>query len=131
MNTKGLNRLVVVIDDDAGMRESLKFLLETIGHSVIAFASAADYLAARPMAAACVVTDMFMPRMNGLELAAHLRETGDLVPILLMTGAPSAGIVSAAAQLGIERVLKKPLSQDELLGWVGAHVAAESAPSAP
>jgi len=131
LNTEDRSGLVVVVDDDAGMRESLKFLLETIGHSVVAFASAVDFLCARPERTACVVTDMFMPRMNGLELAGHLRAAGDTVPILLMTGAPSAAIVSAAAQVGIERVLKKPLPQEELLGWVRAHVGPETTPSPP
>lgn len=122
---------MVVIDDDAGMRESMKFLLETIGHSVLAFASAVEYLAARPARIACLVTDMFMPCINGLQLAGRLRAEGETVPILLITGAPSTAIVSAAAQLDIEHVLRKPFSQEDLLAWVDAHVGPEPSPSPP
>lgn len=122
MNEEHRSRLVFLIDDDAGVRKSLKFLLETIGHSVIAFASAAAFLATRPARAGCLIVDMFMPGMNGLELVSRLRADGDTMPVLLITGAPSGAIVSAAAQLDIDRVLSKPLAQDELLRWVDTHV---------
>jgi FixJ family two-component response regulator len=117
------SRQVIVVDDDAGVRDSLAFLLETHGHDVTAYDSATAFLQDRPERPACLIVDMYMPAMSGLQLAARLRGEGDTVPILLVTGAASTAIASAAAQVGIARVLGKPASQDDLLAFVDANVA--------
>ena len=68
--------VVYVIDDDEAARESLRFFLESAGLRVSAFASAPDFLAQAGPAQGCVVTDVRMPEMSGLELIAKLKERG-------------------------------------------------------
>ena len=73
------------------------------------------------MQPACLILDQHMPLVSGLDLAARLRTEGVGIPILLISGALSPGIVARAAQLGIERVLPKPPAEDDLLGFVAAY----------
>ena len=112
---------VAVIDDDPAVLDSLRFLLELAGHRVATYGSAASFLADRAMRPACLILDHHMPQMTGLALAARLRGEGDMLPVLLITGSPSAAIVAKAAELGVERVLEKPPSEKDLLSFVGAH----------
>lgn len=112
---------VAVVDDDPGVLDSLRFLLEIGGYAVATYASAAAFLADRDVAPACLILDQHMPHMTGLELAARLRSEGASIPVLLITGSPSPAIVDRAAALGIEKVLEKPPSEDDLLRFVGAH----------
>ena len=62
-----------------------------------------------------------MPQMTGLELAAHLRDEGVNIPVLLITAQPTAAVIARAAQLGIERVLRKPPTEGDLLKFVKTH----------
>lgn len=112
---------VAVIDDDPAVLNSLKFLLELAGHRVATYGSAAAFLEDRAVGHACLILDHHMPQMTGLALAARLRSEGDMLPVLLITGSPSAAIVAKAAELGVERVIEKPPSEQDLLSFVGAH----------
>jgi two-component system response regulator FixJ len=114
-------RPVAVVDDDPAVLDSLRFLLEIGGHAVATYTSAAEFLADRSSVPACLILDQHMPHMTGLELAARLRSEGTDIPVLLITGSPSRAIAARAAQLGIEKVLEKPPSEDDLLLFVGAH----------
>jgi two-component system, LuxR family, response regulator FixJ len=112
---------VAVVDDDPAVLDSLKFMLEVAGHTVLTYGSAAaflDDLTARP---ACLILDQHMPQMTGLQLATQLRTEGMGIPVLLITAQPSPAIIARAAQLGIEKVLEKPPAEDELLSFVDAH----------
>ena len=111
-------RRVAIVDDDAAVRDSLRFLLEVIGHPVETFASAAEFLKADKQHLACLILDHHMPEMTGLELAERLRADGSGIPILLITGSPSPAIVARAAELGINRVLEKPLTDEDLLDFI-------------
>jgi FixJ family two-component response regulator len=114
-------RHVAVVDDDAGVRDSLRFLLESVGHSVATYASADHYLAdgaAGP--ASCLVVDQHMPEITGLELLAMLRGRGTCTRALLITGSLTPEVVSRAAELGVAGVLEKPLDADDLLGFIDA-----------
>ena len=111
-------RKVAVVDDDHAVRESLRFLLEILGHAVEVFESAAEFLETEVQRFACLILDHHMPNMTGLELAEKLRTDGNLLPIMLITGSPSDTIVSRAADLGISRVLDKPPSEAELLDFI-------------
>ena len=84
-----------------GVRDSLRFLLEVVGHPVETFTSAAEFLAAGPRDLACLILDHHMPQMTGLQLAERLHADGSSIPILLVTGLPSPALVARAAQLGI------------------------------
>ncbi len=108
---------VAIVDDDLAVRDSLRFLLEIIGHPVETFASAAEFLKADAQHLECLILDHHMPEMTGLELVERLRADGSDIPILLITGSPSPAIAARASELGI-RVLEKPLTEDGLLDFV-------------
>lgn len=118
-NTPGV---VAIVDDDAAVLDSLKFLLEVVGYVVATFASAADFLANFSSSFGCLIVDQHMPNMTGLELVERLRRDGSALPTLLITGSPSPAIVARAAQLGIVRVLEKPPEEADLLEFVKANL---------
>ena len=111
---------VAIVDDDAAVRDLLRFLLEIIGYSVETFASAAEFLKTDIQHLACVFLDYQMPEMSGMELAERLRADGSSIPILLITGSPSPAIVARAAELGVTRVLEKPPTEEDLLDFINA-----------
>jgi FixJ family two-component response regulator len=111
---------VAIVDDDVAVRDSLQFLLEVLGYSVEAFASAADFLKAKIGNVACLILDHHMPEMTGLELIDRLRTEGNALPVLLVTGLSSPAIVSRAAELGVSKVLDKPPGEDDLLDFIAA-----------
>ncbi len=111
---------VAIVDDDPAMRDSLRFLLEVIGHPVETFASAAEFLKADIQSIACLILDQHMPDMTGLELAERMRADGSDTPILLITGASTPVIVARAAELGIHRVLAKPRADEDMLDFINA-----------
>jgi two-component system response regulator FixJ len=118
--TEAERRNIAIVDDDLAVRDSLRFLLEVIGHLVETFASAAEFLKANIQHFACLILDHHMPNMTGLQLAERLRADGVGIPILLVTGSPSPAIVARAAELGVERVLEKPLNDEDLLDFVNS-----------
>jgi two-component system response regulator FixJ len=110
--------LIAVVDDDEGARDSMLFLLEAIGRPAKSFAAAADFLSAGPERFACLVLDQHMPSMSGLELVQRLRAANIAMPILLISGDLSPGIVERAEKLGIEYVLEKPMAFDDLSAFI-------------
>lgn len=112
---------IALVDDDTAVRDSMRFLLEIAGHPIDDYASAQDFLARCDLGRITgLILDHHMPLMTGLELAAQLREQGYRFPILLITGSPSPAIVARAAELGVERVLEKPPSENDLVSFVSA-----------
>jgi two-component system, LuxR family, response regulator FixJ len=112
---------VAIVDDDPAVLASLRSLLQASGYRVRAFASAAAFLGDQARRAACLILDHHMPKMTGLELVAQLRTAGACTPVLIVTGLPSPSTLARAAQLGVERVVSKPLRVDDLLSFVNAH----------
>jgi two-component system, LuxR family, response regulator FixJ len=112
---------VAVVDDDPAVLDSLRFLLEAAGHRVSTYPSAMTFLADCGTPPACLILDQHMPQMTGLELVAKLHAAGQPTHILLITASASPEVVARAAQLGIEKVLEKPLNEDDLLGFVNAY----------
>jgi two-component system response regulator FixJ len=112
---------VAVVDDDPAVLDSLRFLLEAAGHRVATYPSAVAFLADCGTQPACLILDQHMPQMTGLELAAELQAAGRPTPVLLITALAAPAVVARAAQLGIEKVLEKPLHEDDLLSFVNAH----------
>jgi len=112
-------RLVAVVDDDDAVRDSLRFLLETVGFDVATYGSAGQFLAeANPDELACLVVDQHMPELSGLQLVMRLRHEGYALPIALITGSPSAELVRRARALGVSTVLEKPLADEVLLDFI-------------
>ena len=118
--TEARRKKVAVIEDDDGVRHSLRFLLEIVGHVVEEFASVAAFLKAEIDEMACVIADHNMPHMTGLELVERLRANGIGIPVLLVTAALSPVIVARAAELGVERVLEKPPDEQALLDFISS-----------
>jgi two-component system response regulator FixJ len=116
----GRRRLVGVVDDDAAVRDSLRFLLEAANFLVVTFHSAGQFLAAPGHDdLACLLLDHHMPEMTGLELLRQLRRMRPLLPVALMTGSPSAQLARQALELGAAVVLEKPLAEQALFNFVG------------
>jgi two-component system, LuxR family, response regulator FixJ len=109
---------VAVIDDDRAVLESLRFMLEMAGYPVATYASATSFLEDRDAHPRCLILDHHMPAMTGLDLATKLYAEHDMVPILLITAAPSPAIVTRAAEIGITRVLEKPPTETDLITFV-------------
>ena len=105
--------VVMVIDDDPAIRNSLAFSLQTEGIVVLAYASGADLLAAPVTAARCFVIDYKLPGMNGLDLLAELRRRDVQTPAILITTHPSAAVRQRAAATGTA-LIEKPLLGDAL-----------------
>ena len=107
--------LVSVVDDDQYFRESLTRLLRSLGYTVEAFSSAADFLASPRLAkTACLIADIHMPGVTGIELYRHLIDTGRALPTLLVTAYPDdVGRVHALND-GIVCYLRKPVDEQLL-----------------
>jgi two-component system, LuxR family, response regulator FixJ len=118
--TEAERRTVAIVDDDYAVRGSFHFLLDVVSQPVETFGSAAEFLKADKRHLACVILDHRMPCMTGLELAERLRANGESIPILLITGSPTPSIVARAVKIGINKVLGKPLSPEELLDFISA-----------
>ena len=107
---------VYVVDDDADVLGSLRFLLETDGFDVRTFRSGVALLnAVRSTGVDCFVIDYKMPDMNGIDLAGRLRNRDVAAPVILITGYPDEGITARAAAAGVRHVLLKPLLDDSLV----------------
>jgi len=114
---------IFVVDDDEAVRDSLALLLETVGLNVEAFADATDVLArcreARP---ACVVTDVRMPGMDGLELQQQLSKLHAHVPVIVITGHGDVPLAVKAMKAGAMDFIEKPFSDDIILASIEAAV---------
>src|SRR5712675_3599056 len=108
--------VVYVVDDDADVLGSLRFLLETDGFDVRTFRNGASLLnAVRSTGVDCFVIDYKMPDMNGIDLAGRLLNRDIAAPIILITGYPDENISARAAAAGVRHVLQKPLLDDSLV----------------
>ena len=115
---------LVVVDDDADVRRALRRLLRSMGHEVRLFASAEDYEAC-PAAADCLIVDLRLPGLNGLELLERLRLRGSSIPIVFITGdgLPSPGDVMA--HTGTPS-LAKPFDDDDLIAAIRRAMSARA-----
>jgi FixJ family two-component response regulator len=107
------SHIVFVIDDDAVVRDSMCALLESRNFNVTAFASGPEYLQQKSNAD-CLLLDIHMPEMTGLELLQALRQRGNPVPAILMTGRREAETQAKASALGVIDVLDKPVTHAAL-----------------
>ena len=108
--------MVYVVDDDADVLGSLRFLLETDGFDVRTFRNGASLLnAVRSTGVDCFVIDYKMPDMNGIDLAGRLRRRDIAAPVILITGYPDEHISARAKAAGVRDVLMKPLLDESLV----------------
>lgn len=105
-----------IVDDDKDFRETLGELLSSIGYRTELFSSASELVrTADTTQAACLLVDLHLPDMTGLELARRLSATGHTVPIVFMTGAHDVDLHDQVWKLGCAGLLQKPFFPSELL----------------
>lgn len=110
------SNLVHVVDDDSAMRDSVAFLLDTMGFEVRLYEAGAQLLdrLAKP-ATGCVLTDIRMPGIDGLELLRRLRSAGHRLPVVMMTGHGDVPLAVEAMKLGACDFIEKPFEDEALL----------------
>jgi two-component system response regulator FixJ len=117
---------VHVIDDDVAMRDSLDFLLKSAGFDVHLFDSAEAFLGTKPLPdGACVITDIRMRGLDGLELLERLRSKGDHVPVIVMTGHGDVPLAVKAMKLGANDFIEKPFDGEAFVAVVRAAMTLE------
>jgi len=111
-----LNRtLISIVDDDRLYRESMRKLVALMGYTVEAFPSAADFLTSRFLReTTCLIADVHMPGMTGVELHRHLVDAGYAIPTILVTAYPDEDVRDRALKDGIVCYLSKPVDDDYL-----------------
>jgi two-component system response regulator FixJ len=116
-----VRKVVHVIDDDEALRESLAFLLRTAQIEVKSYASAKAFLDAQPDATlGCIVTDVRMPDMSGIDLLRRLKELKIAVPVIVITGHGDVALAVEAMKIGAADFLEKPFDDRLLLASVHA-----------
>jgi two-component system response regulator FixJ len=114
---------VYVIDDDEAMRDSLNFLLDSADFSVTLFETAIRFLEALPgLEFGCVVSDVRMPGMDGIELLKRMKAGQSSFPIVIMTGHGDVPLAVEAMKLGAVDFLEKPFEDDRLIGMIEAAI---------
>ena len=111
--------VVHVVDDDDAVRDSLSFLLAAAGIAAETYPSAASFLEALPtIAAGCIVTDIRMPGMTGLDLLKRLNDAGVKLPVIVVTGHGDVPLAVEAMKLGAADFLEKPFDEEGLLAAI-------------
>lgn len=110
-------RLVHLVDDDAGIRRSVGFMLKTSGHRVESYESGAEILKnAAHLDEGCILLDIRMPGMDGLEVQRALQEHGVRFPVIIMTGHGDVSLAVKAMKAGAVDFIEKPFAKETLLG---------------
>ena len=117
--------IVHVIDDDPAVRDSIAFILGVAEIDARTYASAAEFLQGLTQApAGCIVTDVRMPEMSGLDLVRRLKEQGALWPVIVITGHADVPLAVEAMKAGVADFIEKPFDDEQLLGAIRAALAA-------
>jgi FixJ family two-component response regulator len=126
MNKK--DSLVILVDDDPSFRRSTERLLRTAGYQVQSFASALEFLhSRRPDVSACLVSDVRMPGLNGLDLQSELARAGWQIPIIFITGHGDVPTSVRAMKAGAVDFLGKPFREQDLLDAIERALARDRA----
>jgi FixJ family two-component response regulator len=121
MDIKGRTKLVAIVDDDESMRTALQGLLKAVGLPAQAFASAEEFLkSGQQRQTACLIADIRMPGMSGLELQAHLNAERCRIPTIFITAHGDARMRMQALREGAVEFLAKPFDDEALLDSVRA-----------
>jgi two-component system response regulator FixJ len=116
--------VVHVIDDDEAMRDSLAFLLDSANLRSAVYDSAEQFLAlAGGLASGCILTDVRMPEMNGLEMARRLADLGVRHPVIVMTGHADVPLAIEAMRAGVKDFIEKPFDDEALLASIRSALA--------
>ncbi len=122
------HKVIVVVEDDPGMRSSLEFLLESHGFAVAAFATPDEMLEQiGALETGCAIFDVHLPGKDGIELYEGLRARGEAMPAIFITGQIDDQIRANARRLKAVALLEKPFSDEALLAALGRALTASAA----
>ena len=108
--------LIAIVEDDWFVRDSMRSLMKSLGYTVETFPLAADFLASpRLNETACLIADVHMPGMTGIELYRHLIDTGYVIPTILVTAYPNDADRTRALNDGVVCYLHKPVDEEHLM----------------
>jgi len=125
MTTK--NYTIYVIDDDESVRRALKRIFKSVGLEAETFASADEFLKARhPHSRSCLIVDVKMPGMSGLEMQQHLNDSGIQVPIIFISAYQDDTICAQVIKAGAKAFLLKPFNDETLLNEVYSAIGLKS-----
>ncbi|MET0657302.1 MAG: response regulator transcription factor [Steroidobacteraceae bacterium] len=113
--------IVYIVDDDDGMRRALTLLMTTVGYQPVAFARATEFLAKYdPNQPSCLIVDVRMPEMSGLQLQEQLNRNGSMLPVILISGHGDIPMAVQAMKDGAFDFLQKPFRDQDLLDRINA-----------
>ena len=116
--------LISIVDDDESFRDSMRRLVKSLGYSGAVYASAAEFLASPRLAVTdCLVADIHMPEMSGVELYRRLIGTGQEIPTILVTAYPDDCVQEQMLSEGVRCYLRKPLEEAVLIDCLHSAVA--------
>ena len=111
--------MIAIVDDDHVVREAMKSLVRSLGYNVSTFGSAEEFLNSEQVSKiSCLITDLNMPGLSGLDLQDRLIATGHRFPIIFITGYPDEDVRARAIKSGAIAFLSKPFNADHLIGYL-------------
>jgi FixJ family two-component response regulator len=111
--------LIAIVDDEEPVRNATKSLVRSLGYQASTFGSADDFLKSEQVHdTSCLITDVQMPGLSGLDLQEHLVARGHCIPIIFMTGYPNDRVRTRAMKAGAVCFLNKPFSEDHFIGCI-------------
>ena len=111
--------MIAIVDDDDVVREAMKSLVRSLGYNVSTFGSAEEFLNSEQVSKiSCLITDLNMPGLSGLDLQDRLIATGHRFPIIFITGYPDENARVRAMKAGAIAFLSKPFNADHLIGYL-------------
>ena len=111
--------LIAIVDDEEPVRDATKRLVRSMGYHACTFASADDFLKSEQVHdTSCLITDVQMPGLSGIDLQEHLVARGHCIPIIFMTGYPNDRVRTRAMNAGAVCFLNKPFSEDHFIGCI-------------
>jgi len=121
------NQIIFIVDDDESVRESLRFLLRSVGLATRALGSAGEFLSGYdPAQPGCLVLDVRMPGMSGLELQQELNRRGAVIPVIFITGHGDVPMAVEALQQGAFDFLQKPFRDQDLIDRIRKALARDA-----
>ena len=112
-------RMIAIVDDDEALREGMKSLVRSLGYAVSTFGSAEEFLKSEQVSdTSCLITDLHMPGLSGLDLQDLLVGRGHRFPIIFLTAYPDEDVRIRAMKAGAIGFLCKPCSDENLLGYL-------------
>ncbi len=122
--------MISIVDDDASVREATKGLVRSLGYKAVTFGSAEEFLGSERLHdTACLITDVQMPGLSGVDLQSRLIEDGHRMPVIFLTAFPEDRIRDRALGAGAFGFLSKPFDEEHLIGCLTRALNRDETPS--